>query len=89
MEQFKGTILKEGQTVAEDVQVHLQIVQRGRLKEVHAYIVTGQGWETFKVNERYQLMAPDGRKADFFGGKVPFGDGSPHRIELSFYEGFE
>jgi hypothetical protein len=90
MEQFQGTITKEGQIVAGDVEIHLQIVQKGRLREVRAYIVTGLGWQTFRVNERYQLTALDGRKGDFFfGGVVPFGDGSPRRIELTFYEGFE
>ncbi len=89
MEEFTGTISKDGQTVA-DVEVHLQIVQRGRLKEIKAYTVTVLGWETFRVNERYHLTAPDGRKGDFFfKGVIPFGTGTPHRIEMSFYEGFE
>ena len=76
--------------MAEDVEVHLRIVQRGQLKEIPAYIVTSLGWQTLQVNGRYQLTAPDGRKGDFFfGGVVPFGDGSLHRIDFSFYEGFE
>jgi hypothetical protein len=90
MEQFKGSISQDGLIVAEDVEVHFQIVQVGKLMECSGSIITGLGWQTFKPNTKYLLTAEDGRSGYiFFSGVVPFGDGTPKRIGMSFYEGFE
>ena len=90
MEQFKGTISQDGVVVAENVEVHFQVRQEGRLKKACGYIVTGMGWQTLQPNTKYLLTAEDGRSGyTFFSGVVPFGDGTPRRIEMSFCEGFE
>ena len=90
MEHFTGRISKEGLTVAENVEVHLQVVQSGKLKQLHGFIVTELGWQTLEPNTKYRLTASDGRTGDIFlAGEVPFGDGTPRSIEITFYEGFQ
>jgi hypothetical protein len=90
MEQFKGTISQDGVVLAEDVEVHFQVRQVGKLKECSGFIVTGMGWQTLQPNTKYLLASEEGRSGYiFFAGVVPFGDSTPRRIEMSFYEGFE
>jgi hypothetical protein len=88
-EWFRGTISQDGEPVAEDVEVYLEVEQEGRLKRFSGYIITGLNWRKLRPGEDYLLTLEDGHSGHiFFADAVPFGDGTPRAIQISFAEGF-
>jgi hypothetical protein len=89
MEQLIGTISKDGETVAEDVDVHFEVLQQGKLRECRGFISTQLGWQMLQPNTIYWLTARDGRAGEILFTHVPFGNGTRQRIEITFLKGFE